>query len=202
MCSSNDPHSTRYTLLERALDHNDSGAWEELLQHYDRFILYLIQTFNIPVRDHDDVRQNILIHISNNLHTYDRSKGKFRSWCASLIRNQCLMHLRASRSLKATMNAPSGEEQVEVGLSAPEIDKVIDIEWRNYVLKLVRERLATELSPNMLAVFEHALVGRNTAEISELTGFTKNTVYHYQSICKQAFKTATAHILAELGDTE
>jgi len=202
MCSKNDPNSTRYTLLARALDLKDQRAWEELLAQYERYITYLMVPFNIPVDDWKDVKQDILINLATNLHTYDREKGKFRSWCSRLIRNQCLMYLRAKRAKKSQLNAPTGDDSLANIPTASELDAIIDKEWQAYIVKLVHKRVASEIGPKVLVVFEHALAGRNTAEIAELTGFATNTVYHYQSVAKQAFTAAASHIMAELGDTD
>lgn len=77
---------TSYTLLQRACDLGDDQAWEEFVQHYRRFILYILHRMGVAERDVEDLSQQILVALTRDLPGYDSSRTRFRTWLSVVIR--------------------------------------------------------------------------------------------------------------------
>jgi len=200
MCSKSE-YDTRYTLIDRALDLDDQQAWQELVEYYKRFITYIIPAFNIPTAHQDDLKQLILINLAKDISTYDRDKGKFRTWFGTIIKRRCLNYQRSLNSGKAKANAPlESPESLDFFPAESELDEIIDKEWENYIMDLARERLLSSHGEAVVAVFDLALKGYSTADIAAETGFAVNTVYSYQARAKLEYTKVISVILAELGD--
>ena len=102
-----DQFQTRYSLLERAVDLEDQQAWEDLASHYRALIYRVAKDYRITDTDADDLVSEVMITLSQKISTYDRSKGKFRSWLGRIMQNQARMNLRKRKTMKSEMNRPS-----------------------------------------------------------------------------------------------
>ena len=76
---------TSHTLLTRAMDHEDSEAWEVFVERYHRYIYKLLDKLGVK-EEKDDVSQEVMLTIWKKLDTYDRERSKFRTWLSSVIR--------------------------------------------------------------------------------------------------------------------
>jgi len=195
-------YKTRYTLLERVLIHQDEAAWSELINYYERFAYYLVQRFNIPDNDKDDLVQMTLIKVSSDLDQFDRARGRFRSWFSSIVHRQCQMFWRKSLSKKEMVNATTEDgDSIEGQSVESDLDQVVETEWRKYICDLAIERISSKFNERKLRVMKLALLGHSTSEIAEVTGYSTNSIYSYQSQIRQAMMAACAQILAEIDDS-
>ncbi len=200
MCE-NSKYKTSYSLLERALNLQDQGAWRELLHYYEKYAYHLMHSFNVPQNDQDDVFQLVFVKLSKEIQVYDRDKGRFRSWFASIVHRQCQMYWRKSLSKKAQMNAPNpSETPLDLLPTGSDLDAIVEDEWNQYMLQLVMERVRTHFNDKKLEVMELTFAGKNVEEIHELTQYTANSIYSYRAQIKQAMSAAYLQIQVELGE--
>lgn len=152
----------------------------------------------MEVDDLDDVSQEILITLMKDLHSYDSSKGKFRSWLRTLIKNKVLMYFRSKRTNKERLFTQS-EDVIEVECSeAAEIENVIEEEWKTYISTLAMERVSKSFRGNAIKAFEMALEGHTAAETAEELSITVDTVYILRKRVKRALLIEIRKLVAEL----
>jgi len=180
--------STRYSLLERALNTGDNEAWDKLHKLYHNFIYYILREMNVPVSDLDDVCQNVMCDLMKALESYDREKGKFRTWFRRVIKNIAIAHFRKNKALN-TKHESFGEMQMQAqqgGYKESELETLIDKEWKKYITALAMERVSKSYTGEAIKVFEMTLEGASVAEISNATGVLENTVYTYRRRVKKS----------------
>jgi RNA polymerase sigma-70 factor (ECF subfamily) len=71
----NELNQTRYTLLQRACDLHDEVAWEEFVDHYRRFIFYILHKLGVDAGDVEDLTQQVLFSLTKDLPNYDRARA-------------------------------------------------------------------------------------------------------------------------------
>lgn len=123
-------HQTSHTLIHRAFDLRDKEAWELLVQHYRRFILYILSKLNVATDDLEDMTQQVLIKLTTELPKYDRTRANFRTWLSRIVSNVAISYYR-KHALKHKQSREL-TESVEVPQVA-EIEPIIEEEWAAYI---------------------------------------------------------------------
>lgn len=173
-----DRPDTRHSLIMRACDIGDAEAWEQLVGQYRRFICYVLGEIGIDNSDVDDVCQQVLVHLTKDLSTYDRSKGTFRGWLSAVIRNTAFTHLRSSKRRSVRLQRFGQELLVdEAEAMAPEVDALIEEEWTTYIANLAMERVRETFQGQAVRVFELGLDGMSADQVAEETGLSVQSVY-------------------------
>ncbi|MEN8784043.1 MAG: sigma-70 family RNA polymerase sigma factor [Akkermansiaceae bacterium] len=124
---------TRHSLLQRATDLQDGGAWQEIVQQYHHFIRCVLNQLGVSHDDLQDLSQQILIALTKSLPSYDRKKAKFRIWLSSIVRNKANSYFRKHYRAKRSLNRLTTENSVHEELSVPEIENIIEKEWAAYI---------------------------------------------------------------------
>ncbi|MDP0490229.1 MAG: sigma-70 family RNA polymerase sigma factor [Verrucomicrobiota bacterium JB023] len=169
---------TRHTLLQRACDPRDEGAWEEFVGHYRRFIYYILHQVGIDSDDRDDVCQQILLILTRDLGSYDRSRSKFRTWLSTVIRNAAFTHLRSRKRYQIRIETLGRQVHFDDPGDGPsELDQVIEMEWANYVSSLAMERVRSVFQGQAIEVFEMSLDELPPDEIARRSNLTVSSVY-------------------------
>ena len=196
-----DQFQTRYSLLERAVDLEDQQAWEDLASHYRALIYRVAKDYRITDTDADDLVSEVMITLSRKIATYDRSKGKFRSWLGRIMQNQARMNLRKSKTMKSEMNRPSGNSVELLNIAKDsELENKIEEEWRAYAVELAEQRLQDKFPKAALDIFSRTMQGQQAPEIAKDLKISVNTVYVYKGRLKEAFREEIRNIETELGE--
>lgn len=170
-------------LIERT-QAGDRGAFELLVQRYDRQVLRLALNVLGSAEDARDVYQEAFLKIYRNLHRF-RFECAFYTWIYRIVTNVCLDHLRRRRShpeeQPPLVRAASSEErrdfdffdrQQETGLHADPERQVLGQEIGRQV-----EAALQALSPRERMVFEmRHYQGMKLRDIGEALGTTEETV--------------------------
>jgi RNA polymerase sigma factor (sigma-70 family) len=191
-------NQTRYTLLQRACDLNDEQAWAELEKHYRRFIYYILNGMGIEADDIDDVTQQIMISLTKDLSGYDRSRGHFRTWLGTVIRNAALTHFRNKRNRQKCIERFIENQDPDINIQIPEIDKRIEREWAAYVSNLAMERVQEVFTGQAIEVFKLGLDGLSAEEIAKKTGLSVASVYTLKKRVKRRLYLEIRATVAEL----
>lgn len=194
-----DEHATRHSLIRRACDPKDERAWEEFIQHYRRFICYILHEIGIGPDEVDDLAQQILVRLTQDLSSYDRSRARFRTWLGTVIRNAAFTHLRTLKRRSFHLRR-YGEELVikDSGDKPCELDKFIEEEWKTYVSSIAMERVRSVFQGQAMDVFEMGLDGKSADEIAEATSLTVSSVYTLRKRVKKRLYLEIRAITAEL----
>ncbi len=190
---------TSYTLLQRALDCGDSEAWEHLVEHYRRFIYYVLYNLNVAQSDVDDITQQVLICLAKDLPGYDRSKSRFRTWLSAVIRNTAVSHFRKQKSQQRRVEGLRDQMSFDNLNQSTEVDAYIEKEWASYIATQAMNRVKKVFQGQAIDVFQLSLDGLGASEIAEKTGLTISTVY---TLKKRVKKRLYLEILDLTSDLE
>jgi RNA polymerase sigma-70 factor (ECF subfamily) len=179
-----DKWKTRKTLIDRARDPNNAEAWDEFAGYYEGFIRMLLTKLQVPPDDHKDLSQDVLLELWEGLPKMEhgRNGAKFRTWMGTVIRNTVYTHGSKNASRKrrdANAAAPD--------IVPPDLDDVIEREWRDHIIELVIERLQASFSGKAMNVFMMTLDDRSTDDIAAELELTKDSVYVLRNRVRSRF---------------
>ncbi|MEX0321557.1 MAG: RNA polymerase sigma factor [Puniceicoccaceae bacterium] len=191
-------HETSYTLLQRAIDLEDKEAWEYLVEHYRRFIYFVLHGLNVAQSDVDDICQQVLISLARDLQRYDRSVSKFRTWLSTMIRNVAVDHFRKQASQKRRIEGLRESAIFEDNSKITDIDHYIEKEWANYIVSQAMERVGKQFKGKAMDVFNLCLEGLDSSTIAERTGLTISSVYTLRKRVKRALYLEVQELTQDL----
>jgi RNA polymerase sigma-70 factor (ECF subfamily) len=189
---------TSYTLLHRACNLHDEQAWEELVEHYRRFIFYILREMGVDDSDIEDIAQQVLLSLTKDICCYDQSRARFRTWLSSVIRNAALMHFRKQKTRQNYIRLFGEEQSWERLEEASEIDRRIQQDWAAYVSGLAMDRVKEVFKGQAIEVFEWSLDGLSAAEIADKTGLSVASVYTLRKRVKKRLYLEIRGLVAEL----
>ena len=189
---------TRHSLLLRACDPEDERAWNEFEKHYRLFIFHILRQLDVPVDERDDLGQQILVGLTKDLPSYDRSRAKFRTWLSQVIRNRSRQYFRDTYRSEKRVNSYAKENPGLFDFESPQIDEMIQKEWETYVSTLAMQRIKKVFSPRAIQVFESSLDGRSSEEIAKDTGLTVSSVYTLKKRVKKSLILEIRKTVSEL----
>ena len=195
---SENSYATRYTLIQRAYDLDDAHAWDQLLSHYRAYIFTVLNNMNIDNHDAEDISQEVYIKLANNLKSYDREKGTFRSWLSRVISNTALMHIRKRSRAQKKHERAKDYRHFEELLESQKFEEVAEREWREYITGIGLERIEKAFRGNAFEVFKMDLKGAGAQEIAESLGIEVSTVYTLRKRVKITLNNELASIKADL----
>jgi RNA polymerase sigma-70 factor (ECF subfamily) len=176
---------TRLTLVDRARDLNDNHAWNEFTDYYTGFIRMVLMQLQAPLDDLEDLSQTILVKLWKNLSTaeLDRDHARFRTWLGTIIRNTYYTHCSQVASRKRREAAAAATDVVR-----PDIEDIIESEWRKHIIALVIERLNASFSGKAMDVFSMTLDGKSADDIASALELTKDSVYVLRNRVQSRFR--------------
>ena len=109
----------------------DDGAWQEIVQLYNRRIYNICYRFSGSPDDAADLTQEVFIKIYRTLSTFDGTRAAFMTWVTTVTRNLLVDHFRKGKydritdSLEATLGGGQEDgltvgEQLEDHSASPE----------------------------------------------------------------------------------
>jgi RNA polymerase sigma factor (sigma-70 family) len=189
---------TRYTLLQRACNLRDEQAWEEFVSYYRRFIFYILNELGVAAGDIDDVAQQVMVSLTKDLASYDRSRASFRTWLSTVIRNAALAHFRKQRNRQSRIRLFGEVQDINALVQESQIDQRIEKEWEAYVANVAMERIRKVIKGQAIEVFEQGLDGHSAAEISDSTGLSVASVYTLRKRVKKRLYLEIRALVSEL----
>lgn len=135
---------TRASLLSKVQDLRDDSGWREFFNKYWRLIYHFGRRAGLNDADAQDLVQEVLLAVSKAMpgFSYDRSKGRFRTWLLTLVRTRLANHWgRRSRVLRMEEAVAELNHREE---TTTELERHWDDEWNHRLLagamELVRQR--------------------------------------------------------------
>src|SRR6056300_443243 len=176
---------TQQTLIVRARNPNDSQAWDEFTSYYAGFIRMVLMQLHAPLDDLEDLSQTILVKLWKNLSTVElgRDHARFRTWLGTVIRNTFHTHCNQAASRKRRESKAAVPDVVP-----PDIEGVIESEWRKHIIALVIERLNASFSGKAMNVFAMTLDGKSVDDIASTLELTKDSVYVLRNRVQSRFR--------------
>lgn len=139
--------------LVRRCQAGDAGAWEQLVQHFNRRIYNICYRFTGSGDDAQDLTQEVFIKVYRTLSSYDTDKGSFQTWVTTMTRNLLVDHFRKSKQDRATdsMDEPVSEESDSISLSdqlqdsGPSPDQRLQTKETQAMVQRALQKLSPEL---------------------------------------------------------
>lgn len=189
---------TSYTLLKRALDASDEEAWEQLVEHYRRFIFYVLNELQVAPTDTDDLSQQVLVALLRDLPNYDRSKARFRTWLSVIIRNAAVTHFRQQQSHQKRLDGLRRQAVMENGQHHCDVDAYIEKEWTTYIATQAMQRVRAIFEGKAIEAFELGLDGLPASDIAEKVQLTVSSVYTLRKRVKNRLCLEILDLTSEL----
>ena len=171
----------------RRMAAEDEQAWVDFDAKYRSMIRAVAKQRGIAEEDCDDLIQEVMVICCRRIGSffYDRSKGHFRSYLYSIIKNAAWQMRR-----KKAPAPPEGMQDYEEG-----IDRIFMEQYEHFlvktVLKLLRERVNTET----YSAFEMlALEQLPVAEVSRITRRTPAQLKLIRFRCLRILRRCIAEI--------
>jgi RNA polymerase sigma factor (sigma-70 family) len=179
-----DEWKTRKTLIERARDPNDSEAWDDFAAYYHSFIRMLLTKLRVASDDIKDLSQDVLLKLWRSLPSMDLglNDAKFRTWVATVIRNTVYTHSAQTSSRQRRESMAVAPTSVP-----PDLEDIIEHEWREHVIEQVIDRLNSCFSGKAMDVFMLTLDGKAAEQIAAELDLTKDSVYVLRNRVRSRF---------------
>jgi RNA polymerase sigma factor (sigma-70 family) len=181
-------YRTRITLLEKVQNQYDNQAWEEFAASYQDYIYAVLRHMNIPYEDAGDLLQQVLLKLWKKLPEIDIHKlSRFRSYLAVMTKNCAHDYLRKkiSERQKHEKLKESNELEYFDSITMPDINRIAEIEWNNYIAGRALENISQDFSDKAIDLFKGILSGRDIKELAEELGMGLSTAYRLKSRVKE-----------------
>jgi RNA polymerase sigma-70 factor, ECF subfamily len=185
-----DPWQTRSSLLVRLGDKADQQAWAEFVERYAPMIRRWCQTW-LP-DEADDLVQEVLLKLLKSIGTYDRTRGRFRSWLKAVVR-----HLTAELRRRHALRGRGGplDPAALRAIEAARTDLVQGLiaEHERELLDRACERVRSRVDPKTWTAFvETAQKGRRAAAVAAELGMAVASVYQARHSITKLLKQEVA----------
>ena len=192
-------YKTRVTLLGKLRDKHDNEAWTDFVYYYRQYIYNIARRMKLDHDASEEVVQIVLIQSWKKLpeFNYDPSKGRFRGWLCRVTGNAVKNYYRdnLNRFVELDPEAAFSEELV----TQPEIEKIAEEEWKEYLPKLAWKNVQQHFDDNVKKVFEMLLKGKKVSEIATTLGIAESSVYVYRKRVQDRLRTEIKTLERELG---
>ncbi|WP_243742655.1 RNA polymerase sigma factor [Actinorugispora endophytica] len=153
-------------LVRRAAE-GDEEAWDVLLDRYAGRVWGVVRSHPLSFHDAQDITQTVLCNLAENLHRL-RDPERIGAWLATVARNECRRHLRASGRTRplppGDLDRPDDRTPESAYLVAEQTDRV----------RTALTRLDRPQSEVVRLALEHPELSR--AEVARLAGVAESDV--------------------------
>lgn len=194
--------TTRSSVLRAVSDTTNEAAWARFFDLYAGFVFAVARSRGLSAEDADDVVQNVFIDLARKMPTfsYDRQKGRFRSYLLELVSWRVKDKLKAQlRETKVRVPLDEMNEEEKPAANAY-MDKV-EREWQAAVLNEALRRLQQQVSPDHFAAFvEKTVEGHETETVLQLHGLTRDNFYQICTRLREKLKPLLATVRKEMDE--
>lgn len=197
MSENNETYGTRVTLLQRIINEKDEKSWEDFVQYYQGFIYLICRKMDMSHHEADEVVQQVLIKLWNHFPNfeYDESR-RFRSWLCRVIQNtgrDFYRKLNSQSRLKGKVKEQYLEDQ-----SLPEVEKLAESEWNDYLASLALENIKPHFSDRLIEIFLRLAEGENPQDLEAEYELKSKVIYVYRKRIRDRLKDEIRRLKAEL----
>jgi len=190
-------HPTASTALLRGVQQMDGAAWGRLVDTFGGIVYRWCRCSGLRPDDAADVVQEVFVSVARGIDRFERQKpvGSFRSWLATITRNQVRAHFRRQVGREQARGGTGAMAALEQ--HAEHLDSTICPESiRGTIAQRVLESLRKEFEPRTWTAFWMTTVeGRTTAEAAEATGLSAASVYQAKCRILRKLRARLAEVL-------
>lgn len=167
---------TRISLLQRLHDRDDSSAWVDFCEIYERAIYRLALQYGLQDADAREVSQEVLLAVSRRIHLFEvEGRGTFRAWLATIARHATIDQLRKNRR-RATVGL-SGEALL-IGHNPLDDSQRFDSEVRREQFRWAAQQVQATCEPQTWQAFwRTAIEGQSPEVVARQLKMSVGSVY-------------------------
>jgi RNA polymerase sigma factor (sigma-70 family) len=196
--TSEDPHNTRQTLIERVRNQYDEKAWEEFALAYEPYIYAIIRRMGMSPADSKDIHQNVILQIWKKLPEYQKKPGtRFRGWVSTVTANAVRYFMRTKANKSKTIDRFE-QEYSTINDNLSDMDKVAEEEWEIFISETAMINVGKTFSGNGVDVFQKTLDGKSVSEIAIELKIEEGSVYQLRARVKKSLIKEIARLRHEL----
>ena len=190
--------NTRLSLLQRARDPDDHQAWDEFTSYYSNFVRVVLHEMGVNQNDKDDLAQLVLIALWKALPKFelDKSRARFRTWMSTVIHNKVIDYYRKVK--RQADKFSKFQEEGQVTVEQPEIERIIQNEWEVYVVQTALERVRLSFSGKAMDVFEMSADEIPPAVIAEKLDLAITSVNKLKNRVKERLLVEISNLKSEM----
>ena len=167
--------TTSMTLLERITD-GDEISWNQFMEIYSPLIRLVGGDWGLSAAERDELVQDVMINFfkaSRNFR-YDRTRGTFRSYLRTIVRN-CIFVIIKRRSCSRAGGIEEPDPPTAVDCA---FEETWDSEWYNHLLGEALKVLSREMDAISYRAFHrYAIEGWEPSQVAAELGLSVNAVY-------------------------
>jgi RNA polymerase sigma factor (sigma-70 family) len=186
--------TTRATLLERLRDGADALAWDEFFARYWPTIYGFARRRGCSQHTAEEIVQDVMLKVfqQRDVYQYDPSRGRFRDWLGTVVRNKIAEHRRRPANRVQGIGGDAKIGLLEPSTDQPGPDAAWEAAFESSLLVALLDVVRRETNARTYLAFELvSLEGLSGSEAARTTGLSRNAVY---KACKRVVER-----LAELG---
>jgi len=156
---------------------------------------------NVQHHDAEDIGQDVALKAWRKLpeFDYDRKKGKFRGWLARIASNTVNDFFRKHKSyFNNILNTATELNTLQSSITQPDIEKIAEKEWNEFILEQARKNTAQTLSEKSQKIIALMQEGKSIDYISHELDITKNSIYVQKKRALEKIEKEIARLEAEL----
>ena len=163
---------TRWSLINRLKDWDDSATWQEFFDTYGRMVLSVALRAGLTEVEAQEVVQETVISVAKQMPKFRAGPehGSFKGWLMHLTRRRIADQFRkrppAGRFKKSTQTETAGTPLIErlPDPAGPALDVLWEEEWRANLMKTALDRVKQQVNPKQYQVFHLLTVKQMSPE--------------------------------------
>jgi RNA polymerase sigma-70 factor (ECF subfamily) len=153
---------TRTSLLKRLQDWDDQESWKDFFDSYSKLLFSVALKSGFRGPEAEDLVQETIIAVAKHMpgFRYDASRGSFKAWLLSILRNRIIDRVRSrGRRPQAVEETPSESSQTALVHRIPDpapaqLDQIWEEEWEQHLFDLALQRIREEATPRDFQIFD------------------------------------------------
>ena len=190
--------TTRSSVLRAVADTENEAAWNRFFDLYAGFVYSIARSKGLKPEDADDIVQIVFCDLARTLPTfsYDREKGRFRSYLAGLVSWRVMDRLRSGKR-DAELKADFLEEVKSAGADGD--DAFAEREWQAAAMEEALRRMKPDVRPEHYAAFiASAVEGQDTETVMRLYRLSRDNLYQIRTRLTEKLRGMMPQVLAEM----
>lgn len=171
------PYTTNLTLLEKIAE-GDDISWNRFSDIYSPLIRMCGKDWGLTGEECDELVQEVLVSFFKASRTfrYEKSKGKFRNYLRTIVRNHTFRLLK-KRTGEVAEEPPAGDHFLDFAF-----EEKWDTEWHSYLFSEALFLLRQEMEPLAFETFYlYVIKEESPAKVATKLGISVNAVYIHKS---------------------
>jgi RNA polymerase sigma-70 factor (ECF subfamily) len=159
---------TRNSLLMQVKDQRNAEAWEQFVQIYRPVIYRLARQKDLQDADAQDLTQQVLIAVASSIGKWEseNQSTRFRHWLRKVAKNAIINALTRRPNDRAIGGSEIMTLMNEQSASAPETERLVEIEYRRELYLRAAELVQADVDPATWRVFEATVIDGQSIDVA------------------------------------